>query len=73
MVNHSGLDFGRVKMVHIAFKVAFMVVFILFVCAILFVPIALMVTLEDKEGKEEESKPTIPPEESSPDTFFNLS
>ena len=40
MVNHSGFDFGRVKMVHIAFKVAFMVVFILFVCAILFVPIA---------------------------------
>ena len=60
-------------MVHIALKVVFMVFFFLFVCAILFLPIALMVTLEDKEGKEEEFESTIqsnfittPPEKAYP-------
>ena len=37
-------------------KVAFMVFFVLVICAILLVPIALMVTLEDKE----EQKSTVP-------------
>ena len=65
-VNYSGLDLGRVTMVHTALKVAFMIIFILFIFAILFVPITLMVILEDNEGKEENPiETTISPEKSS--------
>ena len=53
---HSDLDFGSVKMATSILKVALMVFFVLIICAILLVPIALMVTLEDKE----EQKSTVP-------------
>ena len=65
-VNYSGLDLGRVTMVHTALKVAFMLIFILFIFAILFVPITLMVILEDNEGREDDRiETTISSEQSS--------
>ena len=64
--NYSGLDLQRVTMVHTALKVAFMIIFILFIFAILFVPITLMVILEDNEGREDDRiETTISSEQSS--------
>ena len=46
---HSDLDFGTVKMATSIVKEVFMVFFVLIIFAIIFVPIGLMLTLEDKE------------------------
>ena len=53
---HSDLDFETVKMATSVLKVALMVFFVLIICTIILVPIALMLTLEDKE----EQKSTVP-------------
>ena len=46
---HSDLDFGTVKMATSILKEVFMIFFALIIFAIIFVPIGLMLTLEDKE------------------------
>ena len=53
---HSDLDFETVKMATSVLKVALMVFFVLIIGTIILVPIALMLTLEDKE----EHKSTVP-------------
>ena len=57
---HSDLDFETVKMATSVLKVALMVFFVLIIGTIILVPIALMLTLEDKE----EQNSTIPRSES---------